>query len=255
MPQSPRGCGAARRSRSSKPARSPATGRPRSTAPAADRTHPSGHGRVPLAGHDPVRPRGEGGPYRGIQEAHVDTAAPRPAGDPRRRGSPACSAGRRRCRCLRSLSTSTPALVTLVPYRFNSSSPVMSARCRIPSSVSAAPCTVQLLQPRHPPQVGDPGIGDPRPAQVQLLDVHQAAEIPQALVADDGVPQQEPPQPGQALQLPQALVVHGAIDQVERLEIREWGQVAASHLGILQAQHPEARRRAPRWLRSPRPRT
>ncbi len=44
------------------------------------------------------------------------------------------------------------------------------------------------------------------------------------------------------LHLPQAFVVHGAIDQVERLEIRERSQMTTSHLGILQAQQPETRR-------------
>ena len=41
------------------------------------------------------------------------------------------------------------------------------------------------------------------------------------------------------LRLRQALVVHRAVAQVERLEICEWGQGVAPHLGVFQAQQPE----------------
>ena len=51
---------------------------------APDGPHPSGHGRVSLTGHVLVRPCGDGGPYRGIQERHVA---------PRHRGLQAFHAG------------------------------------------------------------------------------------------------------------------------------------------------------------------
>ena len=207
---------------------------------AADRTHPSGHGPVPLAGHDPVRPFGEAWPYRGVQEAHLAS---------RHRGPQAIHTGPGHPRVAQiddvqmlevlehlhaHVGDLGPVQVQLFEFRHVRQVPDSLVRQR-------GPLQVQLLQLRHPPQVGDPGIRDPRPTQVQMLDVHQAAETPQSLVADHGIPQQEPAQLGEALHLPQALVVHGAIDQVERLEIRERGQMTTSHLGILQAQQPETR--------------
>ena len=207
---------------------------------AADRTHPFGHGLVPLAGHDPVRPFGKAGPYRRVQKAHLAS---------RHRSSQAIHAGPGHPRVAQIDDAQVLEVLEHLHAHVGDLGPVQVQFFQfrhvrqVPDSLvrERGPLQVQLLQLRHPPQVSDSGIRDPRPAQVQLLDVHQTAEISQALVADHGIPQQESAQLGEALHLPQALVVHGAIDQVERLEIRERGQMTTAHLGILQAQQPETR--------------